>query len=213
MNTTYLTEDRPTAGAATPEARAPRTARRGSESDAEVGDERQVVGGQALNGPTVDLRRHPDEQVWNRGHRRDAPSHGEKGMADDRSSGGNYRGEIFALNPRFVPKSANVPGLQIADLIATPISRFVIEFYRGDDRGMLEPGSPVNAHRLWAEVADPRLVVAHGRGGEGVGPWSEGYDEAPEIIERGPWIGSAPPEPRQLSEGEHDHVLLDRERL
>lgn len=42
-------------------------------------------------------------------------------------SGGNYRGEIFALNPRFVPKSANVPGLQIADLIARPIGRHILD--------------------------------------------------------------------------------------
>jgi len=31
------------------------------------------------------------------------------------------------LSPRFVPKSANVPGLQIADLVARPIGRHVLD--------------------------------------------------------------------------------------
>jgi hypothetical protein len=41
--------------------------------------------------------------------------------------GGNYRNELFPMIPRFVPKSANVPGLQIADLIARPIGRHVLD--------------------------------------------------------------------------------------
>ena len=41
-------------------------------------------------------------------------------------SGGNYRSETLALEPRFVPKSANVPGLQLADLIARPIGRHIL---------------------------------------------------------------------------------------
>jgi len=39
---------------------------------------------------------------------------------------GNYRNEVFPMDPRFVPKAANVPGLQIADLIARPIGRHVL---------------------------------------------------------------------------------------
>ncbi|MBV8543727.1 MAG: DUF3800 domain-containing protein [Acidobacteria bacterium] len=38
-------------------------------------------------------------------------------------AGANYRREQFSLQPRFVPKSGNVPGLQIADLVARPIAR------------------------------------------------------------------------------------------
>lgn len=41
--------------------------------------------------------------------------------------GGNYQNETFALEPRFVPKSGNVPGLQIADLIARPIGRHILD--------------------------------------------------------------------------------------
>lgn len=41
-------------------------------------------------------------------------------------SGGNYGGRALALDPRFVSKSANVPGLQIADLVARPIGRHVL---------------------------------------------------------------------------------------
>ena len=41
-------------------------------------------------------------------------------------AGGNYRNEVFPMDPRFVPKAANVPGLQIADLIARPIGRHVL---------------------------------------------------------------------------------------
>jgi hypothetical protein len=41
--------------------------------------------------------------------------------------GGNYRNETLPLDARFVPKSANVPGLQIADLIARPIGRHILD--------------------------------------------------------------------------------------
>jgi len=41
--------------------------------------------------------------------------------------GGNYDGTALHFAPRFVPKSANVPGLQIADLIARPIGRHVLD--------------------------------------------------------------------------------------
>lgn len=40
--------------------------------------------------------------------------------------GANYRNQRLDLSPRFVPKSANVPGLQIADLVARPIGRHVL---------------------------------------------------------------------------------------
>ena len=39
----------------------------------------------------------------------------------------SYRRQQFTLEPRFVPKSANVPGLQIADLVARPIARHVMK--------------------------------------------------------------------------------------
>jgi len=35
--------------------------------------------------------------------------------------GANYRSDRLGFEPHFVPKSANVPGLQIADLVARPI--------------------------------------------------------------------------------------------
>lgn len=38
----------------------------------------------------------------------------------------SYRRQQFTLEPRFVPKSANAPGLQIADLVARPIARYVM---------------------------------------------------------------------------------------
>jgi hypothetical protein len=41
--------------------------------------------------------------------------------------GANYRREKLPLDPRFVPKSANVPGLQIADLVARPIARHLLD--------------------------------------------------------------------------------------
>lgn len=41
-------------------------------------------------------------------------------------AGANYKNETLSLEPRFVPKSANVPGLQIADLIARPIGRHIL---------------------------------------------------------------------------------------
>ena len=47
----------------------------------------------------------------------------------------NYRGLALHLEARFVPKSANVPGLQLADLIARPIGRHV-----------LDPGQPNRAY-------------------------------------------------------------------
>ena len=40
--------------------------------------------------------------------------------------GANYRGEVLPFDPLFVPKAANVPGLQIADLIARPIGRHIL---------------------------------------------------------------------------------------
>jgi hypothetical protein len=42
-------------------------------------------------------------------------------------AGGNYRNEVFPMEPRFVPKAANVPGLQMADLIARPIGRHILD--------------------------------------------------------------------------------------
>lgn len=42
-------------------------------------------------------------------------------------SGANYRNETLPFEPRFVAKSANVPGLQLADLIARPIGRFILD--------------------------------------------------------------------------------------
>jgi hypothetical protein len=39
----------------------------------------------------------------------------------------SYRRQQFTLEPRFVPKSANAPGLQVADLIARPIARYVMK--------------------------------------------------------------------------------------
>jgi hypothetical protein len=41
-------------------------------------------------------------------------------------AGQNYAQSTLALEPRFVPKSANVPGLQLADLVARPIGRHVL---------------------------------------------------------------------------------------
>lgn len=41
-------------------------------------------------------------------------------------AGANYRNDTLALEPRFVPKAANVPGLQLADLIARPIGRHIL---------------------------------------------------------------------------------------
>ncbi len=40
--------------------------------------------------------------------------------------GANYRTERLGFEPHFVSKSANVPGLQIADLVARPIGRHVL---------------------------------------------------------------------------------------
>ncbi len=42
-------------------------------------------------------------------------------------SGGNYRRTTLPLEPRFVPKAANAPGLQLADLIARPIGRVLLD--------------------------------------------------------------------------------------
>ncbi|MGZ8779546.1 MAG: DUF3800 domain-containing protein [Thermoanaerobaculia bacterium] len=42
-------------------------------------------------------------------------------------AGGNYRNETLPLEPRFVPKSATVAGLQVADLVARPIGRHVLD--------------------------------------------------------------------------------------
>lgn len=39
----------------------------------------------------------------------------------------NYRGLALNLDARFVSKAANVPGLQIADLVARPIGRHVLD--------------------------------------------------------------------------------------
>jgi hypothetical protein len=41
--------------------------------------------------------------------------------------GMNATGVKMAFEPRFVPKAANVPGLQIADLVARPIGRHVLD--------------------------------------------------------------------------------------
>lgn len=42
-------------------------------------------------------------------------------------AGKNFRGDTFLMEPIFVPKSANIPGLQLADLIARPIGRHVLD--------------------------------------------------------------------------------------
>jgi len=42
-------------------------------------------------------------------------------------AGANFAGAPMQFEPRFVPKQANVPGLQIADLIARPIGRVVLD--------------------------------------------------------------------------------------
>jgi hypothetical protein len=42
-------------------------------------------------------------------------------------AGANFAGTPMEFEPRFVPKQANVPGLQIADLIARPIGRVVLD--------------------------------------------------------------------------------------
>ena len=42
-------------------------------------------------------------------------------------AGQNLVGSALDLEPRFVPKVANVPGLQIADLMARPIGRNIID--------------------------------------------------------------------------------------
>jgi Protein of unknown function (DUF3800) len=41
--------------------------------------------------------------------------------------GANYGREKFSLEARFVPKSANAPGLQVADLVARPIGRHIMD--------------------------------------------------------------------------------------
>jgi hypothetical protein len=41
-------------------------------------------------------------------------------------AGANFRGSGLSLEPRFTPKQANVPGLQVADLIARPVGRSVL---------------------------------------------------------------------------------------
>jgi len=41
--------------------------------------------------------------------------------------GRNFTGRTFPFEPRFVPKAANIPGLQLADLIARPIGRHVLD--------------------------------------------------------------------------------------
>jgi hypothetical protein len=41
--------------------------------------------------------------------------------------GGNFRRDRLGFEPHFVWKSANVPGLQIADLVARPIGRYVLQ--------------------------------------------------------------------------------------
>jgi hypothetical protein len=41
--------------------------------------------------------------------------------------GANYGREKFFLEAHFVPKSANAPGLQIADLVARPIARHIMD--------------------------------------------------------------------------------------
>jgi hypothetical protein len=43
------------------------------------------------------------------------------------SSGQNYLKVPLPLEPRFVSKAANVPGLQLADLVARPIGRHVLD--------------------------------------------------------------------------------------
>jgi hypothetical protein len=69
-------------------------------------------------------------------------------------SGQNYLREPFALEPRFVAKSANVPGLQLADLIARPIGRHVLE--------------PAQANRAY-EVIKDKLDRNAGGSAEGWG--------------------------------------------
>lgn len=59
-----------------------------------------------------------------------------RGLREDRElelefrricDGMNATGAHMAFEPRFVPKAANVPGLQIADLVARPIGRHVLD--------------------------------------------------------------------------------------
>ncbi len=42
-------------------------------------------------------------------------------------AGGNFGGKPLCFEPRFVLKSANVPGLQIADLMARPMGRAILQ--------------------------------------------------------------------------------------
>ena len=42
-------------------------------------------------------------------------------------AGGNFGKHALCFEPRFVSKAANVPGLQVADLMARPIGRHVID--------------------------------------------------------------------------------------
>ena len=42
-------------------------------------------------------------------------------------SGANFAGSQLQFVPNFVPKQANVPGLQVADLVARPIGRVVLD--------------------------------------------------------------------------------------
>ena len=42
-------------------------------------------------------------------------------------AGGNQTGGPLPFNPTFVRKAANVPGLQVADLTARPIARYIMD--------------------------------------------------------------------------------------
>lgn len=74
-----------------------------------------------------------------RGAREDGELAGEFRRICD---GANYDRSPLRFEPRFVPKSANVPGLQIADLIARPIGRHVL--------------NPSQSNRAF-EIIEPKL--------------------------------------------------------
>jgi len=63
--------------------------------------------------------------------------------------GKNWDSSKLAFEPRFVSKLANVPGLQVADLVARPIGRYVL--------------NPNQANRAWAVI---RTKLDRSQGGK-----------------------------------------------
>lgn len=57
-------------------------------------------------------------------------------------AGKNYKGDTYLFEPHFVPKAANVPGLQLADIMARPIGLHVM--------------NPAQANRAW-DVIETKL--------------------------------------------------------